>query len=311
MTFRLSFFVFLFCLFFASPAHAFRVEPAVFSISAPPGRETQGQMTLTNTANTPRRFYFERIGFSVAEDGTTPILSSSADGAAPWIELSFPFLDLSAGETREVNFMIRVPEAMPGGTYTAAITVSPAPSDIVSSGVSVEAKVAMPLFINVPGFAGDGAAELVVLDILPKEGKRIWMRAPVSFEYRLQNQGRTLTIPNGEIHITTRHPFRRLDANPTRGRLLPNTTRTYEVIWDGCYQEETCEKPFRFGFHEVTLTIHGASNVRGAFPAESDETVGYASTWFFVVTPMSIVIMVGILAVLSTLIFMVRRKKRL
>jgi hypothetical protein len=71
-----------------------------------------------------------------------------------------------------------------------------------------------------------------LVDFGTKDDKVFYNTLPVTFIYRFRNDGGDRIKPVGKI--TMRNLFfipTKIDANPTSGNILPNSTRKFEVNW--------------------------------------------------------------------------------
>lgn len=246
-----------------SSAHAFAVNPSTIDIVSDRGSVVQEVITIINTKNTEQTYYLNTLSFEPAEDGMTPLFIQNEkdhSGLPEWISFSQKQIRIGAGETFELPFTINVPSDIAAGTYYGALTVSSAPENIIPSGASVEAKTAVLIFLNV---SGETTERVALLDFGPTETSSIFSSAPQEFQFRLQNQGTVMVVPSGYVVIKNifGNEVARLPINEERGRLLPETTRSFSVEW-GTDQGETFFEQMgsqwsngRLGYYTVELDV--------------------------------------------------------
>lgn len=210
-------------------ARAFAVSPATLDLSASRGETVEQTVSVINNGAAEQTYYLWTMPFVPDETSGAPqFLSSDEDrsGLAGWIVFPVREVAVPAGTKVDVPFVVTVPGDTESGTYYAAVTVSTAPSEVVASnGASIEAKLAVLVFLTVEGETVEKAA--IVDFVSPDEG--LVVVHDVSYAFRIQNQGNVSVVPAAEIVVTDvfgRVVFA-MDGNPEGGRVLPGTTRTY------------------------------------------------------------------------------------
>jgi hypothetical protein len=255
-------------LFFAAKAEALTIAPARFEVTTDPGTEVGGTVTLLNDQTTPITFYTSYENFVAGDDNSgTPKFIGGDSGLATWIE-SPSTVTLAPGELRKVNFTIRVPQhATPGGYFGAIFWNTTPPS---GSQVSIGAKVGMLVLLRVAG------------DIKESGGVTAFTRAghgflytslPVDFSYTFHNDGGDRVQPSGTLRIRNMGiiPAKHLDANESKGSVLPASSRNFALAWTkssvtplpGFFNAVRRQwSNFAFGFYTAHLSLsYGTKNM--------------------------------------------------
>lgn len=211
-------------------ANAFTIAPATMDFIGARGMVLDGTLLVSNTDTQAQTFYFGTLKFEPEEDGITPRFipfDQDHSGIGRWIE--FPAsIEIAGEDEEEVAFRIHIPKNASAQTYYVAVTVSTAPSELIpTAGATVQAKTAALVFVTVQG---DNTEKLVLLDA---NGPSAASGLPATISYRVQNQGTVLVVPNGTL--TWRDLFSRtvveLPVNEAAGRVLPGSTRAFDVGW--------------------------------------------------------------------------------
>lgn len=230
---RLAFFALI--AFILAPLHhasAFGVSPAMMELSGPRGEVLRSTFSIINDKPNAETFYLRRMKFMARDEGGAPqFIPYHQDhaGFPEWIIFDADQIDIPAFTKAEIPFSIAIPSDAASGGHYAAITISEAPYDIVSQGASsVSAQTAILLFLTVAGETHEQAA---LLDFSVTGLEQALLGSGGQFTYRIQNQGNVHITPTGAITLTDLfgRTLLQLDANEGSGRVLPNTTRTFEI----------------------------------------------------------------------------------
>ena len=220
-------------LFMAQASHAFVIAPSSIELEANRGEVVSGAVTIMNTSDVRQTYYLGTLKFEPRDEGGSPMFITYEEdhtGLPEWIAFSEESVSLLPDEFREVSFQVAVPADIASGTHYAAVTVSRAPADIIPGGATVEAKSAALLFVDV---LGETTEEVTLLDFGLTDSS--WVsRLPISFTYRLQNQGNIAVVPDGwvELRYFAGESFMQRGANQEKGKLLPGATRSYKVVYE-------------------------------------------------------------------------------
>jgi hypothetical protein len=187
---------------------------------------------IFNTGASEQTYFLDLLSFeSKGEDGT-PVFTPENDSENVFLSwFRFPSYEIliPALSSAEVSFSVVVPDDVSAGSYSGAITVAPAPSDVVAgNGVIIEAKIAILVFLTVEGETHE-KLELLDFTIDP-----LGLTLPFgTLHYRIQNQGNVFLTPMGTVKFVGLfgQEIATVDVNGSEGRILPSSTRTYDVVF--------------------------------------------------------------------------------
>ncbi len=210
-------------------AEAISVSPPRIEIKGNPGETIQQEMTLTNDTDANQIFYSSFANFEAQGESGNPSFVESKEDLDKWISVQ-ESVALPPGGSVIVPVLINIPQnATPGGHF-AAIFWGTNPTGTGASAVSIGAKVGMLILLSVSGDVKE-AGGLISFDTL--DNKVFYNTLPVSFTYRFKNDGGDRIKPVGKIrmHDLLYIPEDSIDANPTNGNILPNSTRRFDIDW--------------------------------------------------------------------------------
>ena len=212
--------------------HAIAISPSVTEVSGQRGEVLSETIQIINTNTTDQTYYLDTLKFKASEDGGSPqFISSSEDheGLPEWIKLETSTVIVPALSSAEINYEIRIPSGADSGGHYAAITVSLTPADLIASnGAIVEAKTASLILLEV---AGENIMKAELLDFLDEQNGGFQSLLGGRFTYRVQNQGNVHLNLVGTITFKDLfgREVKQVDANELGSRVLPLSTRSYEV----------------------------------------------------------------------------------
>ena len=209
---------------------------------------------------------------------------------------------LSAGEQKEVEFTVDVPnDASPGGYYgVIRFAAVPQGEDSESNSqtqVSLNASVAPHLFVNV---AGDITKQIQIDGVKVFRDKRtfpIFFVEPNKVEASISNKGNGFSRPIGNIQIkrgATEVYLYELNSTEPRGTILPNTSRTFT---------DEIKNVNKFGKYTVYASV--------AYEQGGEVIVRQASFWYIPIWMAAVALAAVItLVIVSWLIYRRLGKKR-
>lgn len=221
----------VFALLAAPPVQALTVSPVRLEITVNPGSTYQGETILKNEQREERTFYSSFENFEARGDTGTPYFIPGKDGLAGWIGGVTESLTLQPGERQVIPFTISVPsDAKPGGYFTAILWNDTPPVPSAGGQVAIGAKVGSLVLLRV---AGDVDEKGGIAGFSTTDGDTLFTSLPVSFVWRFQNSGGDRVKPEGTIRIKNLLGLlsAELPANPTKGNILPGSTRRFDVAW--------------------------------------------------------------------------------
>lgn len=216
----------------SSPAfiRAAAISPSVVELTSAPGETVESSFTILNTGVSEQTYFIDLLAFEPSEEDGTPVFTPGQISENQFLSwMKFPIREVSVPELSKVDvpFSIVVPDDIPAGSYYGAITVSTAPTDIVATnGAIIEAKTAILVFLTV---RGETTEKLELLDFMIEQtGSTLPFG---TLRYRVQNQGNVHLIPVGDVRLTGLfgQEIASLNANESDGRVLPSSTRTYDI----------------------------------------------------------------------------------
>lgn len=213
---------------YPSSVKALTLTPVRFEISGNPGDVLTEEITLTNEGESPETYFVSYSNFEAQGENGDPAFVEPKEGLGTWINTPYSSVVILERQQRVIPFTITIPkDAVPGG-YFSVIFWGSSPSG--GSGVSVGAKTGILVLLSVNGDVKEDAG---LFDFNTKNKQFWYSTLPVSFEYRLKNDGGDRIKPQGKITIrdTIFLPAEYLDANKTGGNVLPVSTRKFNVDW--------------------------------------------------------------------------------
>ncbi len=216
-------------------ANAASLSPALQEIEASRGEVVDRVLHVINTEEVPQTYYTGVLKFKASDETSSPSFipyDEDHSGLPEWISLSVPQFQVPARSFVDVPFKIIVPMDVASGSYYAAVTISNAPSDVVASnGAIIEAKTASLILLTVKG---ETKLRAGLLDFTSTLFGTKTTTIVGSYRYRVQNQGNVHFEPKGSIRFTDvfGRNLLEVDANALKSRVLPGTTRTYDVNVD-------------------------------------------------------------------------------
>ncbi len=220
--------VYISLFFGASNTYAISLSPVRVEVSGNPGETVTPEMTITNESEGNTTFYSSFSNFEASGDTGNPSFVEPKDGIGTWMTAPESII-LKSKESKTITFSINIPDnAEPGGHF-GSIMWGTSPNT-PGSGVSIGSKAAMLVLLSVNGNVKEAGG---LVDFTTRDNKKFYNTLPVSFTYRFRNDGGDRIKPVGKI--TMRNivylPADRIDANPSSGNILPNSTRRFNVDW--------------------------------------------------------------------------------
>ncbi|MEO5634999.1 MAG: hypothetical protein ABIS26_01045 [Candidatus Paceibacterota bacterium] len=213
---------------FPSSANALTMTPTRFEISGNPGDSLSEEILIINETEGTETFYPSFANFEAQGESGSPAFVEPKEGLGSWMTTSTSSVTLAAGQQKIIPFSITIPkDAEPGGHFAVIFWGT---SSGASSGVAIGAKTGILVLLSVNGDVKESAG---LLDFNTTNKQFFYKTLPVSFEYRLKNDGGDRIKPVGFITIrdTVFFPAEKLDANKIEGNVLPNSTRKIKVDW--------------------------------------------------------------------------------
>lgn len=213
-----------------STVSAVTLSPTRFELQGNPGDVLEYELSIINEQQNSEIYYVSYSNFEAQGESGDPAFTPATDGLGTWIKIDDTSVGVGPQEEKKVPFKINIPkDATPGGHFAVVFFGSQPPSvDGRAVGVGSQAGVLILLSVN-----GEVKQEAGVYDFNTVKKQFFYKTLPVNFEYRLKNDGGDRIKADGKIriHNTLFIPTKNIDANPTSGNVLPNSTRKYNSSW--------------------------------------------------------------------------------
>ena len=122
---HLIFLLIFFSLFIATaPARAFEISPVKSLLTIDPGASQTIIVKIKNTEKNNLTFKLNVLGMMQDENGL-PIFSRGTDVAENWVYPENNSADIKSGETKAINFIIKIPVDAVSGSYYLGLAVEP------------------------------------------------------------------------------------------------------------------------------------------------------------------------------------------
>lgn len=215
------------------------VTPTLFEMAANPQQVWNSNVKVINNNPYTLTVYANAVNF--APQGETgqgkfiPVFETVTEGAtlAEWIDITTDPIVLAPGESRQVPFTVRVPEAAAPGGHFAAITVGTRPPDDGSAFQIKTAQVVTSLFFV--RISGDVIESGDVREF--RTDRTFYSEPAANFSVRFENKGNVHIQPQGQITITNMWGKERgvipINHRTHFGNVLPNSIRNFEFGWRG------------------------------------------------------------------------------
>jgi hypothetical protein len=285
-------------------AEALTISPARMEMVSDPGQKTDGEFLLINEQDSDATFYTSVENFEAQGESGTPNFTTSKEGLASWVTVTDK-VSIKKGERVKVSFSVNVPKDADAGGHFAAIFLSTVPPTQQGGSVSVGAKIGMLILFKVNGDIKEGGG---IKSFILKDNVHVLTSLPANFVYRFTNNGNDRANPTGNIVVRDMIGLTaaKLNANPSLGNVLPNSTRRFDVVWgpqDGIPDSASFFEHVSYQFSNFAFGVYhaGMSLTFGTSGTSAD-------SFFFVVFPWQLVIV--ILVILLILIIILRTSLR-
>lgn len=213
---------------YAQKVSALSISPVRVEVSGNPGETIEKEITLVNDSDASEVIYYSSYAnFEASGDTGNPSFVEEDHDIATWMFVPAS-ISLKPKESKKVSIKIEIPKTAEPGGHFGAVFWGTSPNN-QKGGVSIGAKTGVLVLLSVNGDVKEGGG---LVDFGTKDNKTFYNTLPVQFVYRFRNDGGDRIKPVGKI--TMRNIFylpTRIDANPTSGNILPNSTRKFEVNW--------------------------------------------------------------------------------
>ena len=206
-------------------------SPLPISLIAEPGSTITTDLKIKNGGIQEEKLKIGIMKFKAYEDSGKPALMEPepGDDFVDWVTFSEPEFTLGSNEWKTITATFTVPESASFGYYYAFVfsrVAEQAPGEretVVAGGTAV----LVLLEARVP----NALREVTVKEFSTKRG--FYEFLPATFHVALENTGNVHIAPRGNIFITQNgKEAALLEVNFEKGNILPNSTRTFDTLWN-------------------------------------------------------------------------------
>lgn len=213
---------------FTGVAQAVGVTPAIVDLQVNPGEVVQRTVTVINTEDVTRTFFFQSGSFTPSDEPGVPVLdpASTKQEVASWISVSPPVVEVAPLGQVEVTVTVAVPTDAPRGDHYGTVLLTP------QTTAQAVAQTTLLLFVTVPGASQYG------MDVSAQLSSGLASALQNHLELRVQNAGNVYIKPEGEVRFDPLvGKTKILSANPSELRVLAQQTRSWTVFVGDLSQE--------------------------------------------------------------------------
>lgn len=199
--FLYTFIIFIFFLA-AKPARAFEISPVKALLTVDPGisqtifvkiSATSPLGGVSGSASGGNVFKLSVLGMMQDEDGK-PVFARGVDAAESWVYPEDNLVNLKSGETKSVNFIIKIPSDAVSGSYYLGLAVEPVLEK--NDQASLTARLVSLLTLQVKGLVQESVMVEKWEAISGITGSK-----DLKFDLNLKNNGTIEVLMRGEISI--------------------------------------------------------------------------------------------------------------
>lgn len=194
--FKLSFYlIFLLALFIvAAPASAFSITPVKALFTVDPGSIQTVVVKIKNTEENNLAFRLSVLGMIQDEDGK-PVFARGIDAAESWVYPENNLINIKSGETKSVNFIIKIPNDAVAGAYYLGLAVEPV---LEKNGqASLTARLTSLLTLEVKGLV----RESVIIEKWEPSAQNDLETKKLKFDLNLKNNGTIEVLMQGNLAV--------------------------------------------------------------------------------------------------------------
>ncbi|MCK5211394.1 hypothetical protein KAJ89_01705 [Candidatus Parcubacteria bacterium] len=219
---------------------ALTITPPLIRNNVSPGQLWQSAIRVVNNNDKEITVFARAVDFKGGTEGGTVnfIPKEELEGQkehllSEWLVLPTEGVKIAPFQSKDIEFIVAVPEtAEPGGHYAAVLIGTAPPAEEFSGAtIKVASLLGSLLMLNIGG-------EVVEQGQIREfsSNKNIYGKAKVEFRVRFQNQGNVHIQPQGEIRITDMRGNQKgqikINHRTEFGNVLPGDIRRWEYTWD-------------------------------------------------------------------------------
>jgi hypothetical protein len=242
--------------FAQGPSAGVGISPAVIDPAEQfkPGEVRQFSTTVTNLSAIDQTYFLSKRDIIGVQDGGGPIFADQTSEKtgyelSDWITLNSDEIFVPSGETRDLTFLMSIPQDVSPGSHFGSIVISVEPPKLNASGAGIGYEVANIISVRIEGDVTEKARiRQFATD------KYIYGSTNVEFSARIENEGNTLVKPAGPLEVVNMFGKRvaLLNFNERQSGVFPKTARSeglrdFKMVW-------TDESP-GFGRYEALISL--------------------------------------------------------
>lgn len=205
------------------------IDPARVEITAKPGEEKSGVVTVLNyDESTPVRIKAYVQDLVYLPDGSNDFLKpgSTPWSMGEWIKIGPTEFNIPPGKQEQVRYLISVPKDAKGGRYGIIFFETvPTPSEAKGAGATVNVRLGSIILVTVDGTSVIKAKLTTMYTGTTDKGFEI--------SWTVYNNSNILIRPFGTIKIidSAKKEVATIDANKEKSGILPQTNRKFTVLY--------------------------------------------------------------------------------
>ncbi len=200
------------------------VTPPYIELSLAPGEVAEKSIVAFAVDANFDQVETRVVDFAVAKNGAVVVLTPGElpHSAARWIEIKTPPFALANQQRATIEFAVRVPPQIEGGSYTAGILVEPTSGPVSApeegKRVVIQGRMLVPVLVKIPGTLHPGYR---LVETRREEGRLVLVFQNTGNVY-LSLDGRVrLLSPEGEAVEELKAPHVFLDRGSTVEVAIP------------------------------------------------------------------------------------------
>jgi hypothetical protein len=188
-------YLFIFFIFFltALPARAFEISPVKGLLTIDPGANQTVIVKIKNSEKNNLDFKLIVFGMRQDENGK-PVFERGIDMAESWVYPENSLINIKSGETKSVNFIIKIPSDAVAGSYYLGLAVEPIFEKSDQS--SVATRLISLLTLETKGLV----RESVIVEKF-KSLSGVGEDKKIKFDLNLKNNGTIEVLLQGKIAV--------------------------------------------------------------------------------------------------------------
>lgn len=205
-------------------------SPLPILLTAQPGETVTTELRVKNSASQSERLRVDLYKFTARGEQGDPYLldPEPADQSVNWVSFSKSEFEAPPGEWQTIQMTITPPATAAFGYYYAvAFTRADAPKPEPGK-TAITGGTAVLVLLEVASPDARRQAELLEF----KADRRFYEFLPTTFTVKMRNTGNIHLAPFGNVFISGPGNPGRLEVNPARGNILPQSNRQFTVNWE-------------------------------------------------------------------------------